>query len=92
MIAWYNSRTQGVPVSLADPLELGGNDTGEHRPDSTSGNKRFCNACCPKVDVIGTAIKLDEFTCQICVIQHRPQFSYIPGCGQAAKPPPCVIA
>lgn len=81
-----------LPVSLADLLELGGNDTGEHWPDSASGDKRFSNASCPKVDVFGRAVKLEEFTCKNGVIQHTCQFIDIPGCGQAAKSAPSVIA
>lgn len=81
-----------LPVSLADLLELGGNDTGEHRPDSASGDERFGDTSHPEVDVFRDAIELDEFPCQIWVIQHRPQFIDVTGGRQAAKPPPRIIA
>lgn len=67
-----------TPVSLADPLELGGDEAGEERPDAAPVYEGFSHAPHPHVNVSWGAVELQQSAGQVFVVQNYSQLSLVP--------------
>ena len=81
-----------VPVSLADVLELVGDEAGEQRAHTASPDEGFCHSSHPHVDVAGCSIQLQEPGRQACVVQNLSQLCLVAGLGQPTELTPRVVA
>lgn len=60
----------GVPVALANLLELGGNQAGEQGSDPSPGNKGLSYSSQPHVDVVRCLVEAQQ------LVRHGPAVHY----------------
>lgn len=80
------------PVSLADFLELGGDEAGKQRTHAAITDERLGHAGQPHVDVVGGAVQRQQPAGQVGVVQDLAQLPQVSGLRQAAELAPRVVA